>query len=310
MEEILKRKLGTTRFEITGYEADGCISKGRAYQTDNGIVFVKTNNNKEADLMFQGEYASLQAIEATKAVRVPHPIGNFSVGPYGEALVTEFLDFGNSSREFSSMLGTNLARMHLHNAKLLENETRASGYVGKTQENTGPMRKFGFHTTTCCGFIPHPNNWNDDWATFFIRNRLKVQVDRIIEEKGDREIVELWPRLERAAEKLLNDENELPALVHGDLWSGNWASTEDEPVIFDPASFYGTSEFEFGMINMSTAFKTDKEFHEAYHKLIPKRDGFGARTMLYELFHHLNHWNHFDGTYRASSLSLAHSLLC
>ncbi|KAI1707636.1 fructosamine kinase domain-containing protein [Ditylenchus destructor] len=263
MEEILKQKLGTTRFERTGCEADGCISKGRAYRTDNGIVFVKTNNKNGSDLMFQGEYASLQAIEATETVRVPHPIGNFSVGPYGEALVTEYLDFGQSPREFSSKLGANLARMHLYNAKRLESEARASGYVGRAQENEGGMRQFGFHVTTCCGFISQPNEWTDDWATFFIRNRLKVQVDRII-----------------------------------------------KVVIFDPASFYGTSEYEFGMINMSTGFKNDREFHEAYHKVIPERDGFGTRTKLYELFHHLNHWNHFDGSYKASALSLAKSLLC
>ncbi|KAI1721786.1 fructosamine kinase domain-containing protein [Ditylenchus destructor] len=294
MEDILKQKLGTARFERTGRGASGCISKGGAYTTDNGIVFVKTNHKKGSDLMFQGEFASLQAIEATGAVRVPHPIGNFSMGPYGEALITEYLDLSGPSQKFSAVLGTNLAKMHLHNAKCLENEARASGY-------------FGFHTATCCGFIPQPNDWTDDWTTFFIRNRLKVQVDRIIQERGDRDIVQLWSKLERAAERILKDENELPALVHGDLWSGNWASTEDEPVIFDPASFYGTSEYEFGIMIMFGGF--DRELNRAYHKLIPERAGFDTRTKLYELFHHLNHWNHFGGSYKASALSLANSLL-
>lgn len=34
----------------------------------------------------------------------------------------------------------------------------------------------------------------------------------------------------------------------------------------------------------------DKAFHTAYHKLIPKTTGFTQRVLLYQLFHHLNHW--------------------
>lgn len=46
MEAAVKRALGTTVFKSTGAGGGGCISKGSAYNTDNGVVFVKINNKK------------------------------------------------------------------------------------------------------------------------------------------------------------------------------------------------------------------------------------------------------------------------
>jgi protein-ribulosamine 3-kinase len=59
-------------------------------------------------------------------------------------------------------------------------------------------------------------------------------------------------------------------------------------VIFDPATFYGHSEYDFGIANMFGGFSPS--FYESYHKIIPKADGFSEREEIYELFHHLNHW--------------------
>lgn len=38
-----------------------------------------------------------------------------------------------------------------------------------------------------------------------------------------------------------------PCILHGDLWSGNIGSVDGHPSIFDPASYYGHSEAEFGI---------------------------------------------------------------
>ena len=45
-----------------------------------------------------------------------------------------------------------------------------------------------------------------------------------------------------------------PALLHGDLWSGNVAQAEGEPVIFDPASFYGHHEYDLAIGRMFGGF--------------------------------------------------------
>ena len=36
----------------------------------------------------------------------------------------------------------------------------------------------------------------------------------------------------------------MPSLLHGDLWGGNWGAVDGEPVIFDPAVYYGDREAE------------------------------------------------------------------
>jgi len=42
---------------------------------------------------------------------------------------------------------------------------------------------------------------------------------------------------------LLSQHEVVPSLVHGDLWSGNQATTQSgDPVIFDPATYYGDRE--------------------------------------------------------------------
>lgn len=98
----------------------------------------------------------------------------------------------------------------------------------------------------------------------------------------------------------------VPALLHGDLWSGNVAEYSTGPVIFDPASFYGHAEFELGIAGLFGGF--GKHFYSAYHEKIPKAPGFEKRHQLYQLFHYLNHWNHFGTGYRGSALRIMKEL--
>lgn len=128
--------------------------------------------------------------------------------------------------------------------KRFGDEAKISAYVVQTDvpEECLPTRRYGFPTDTCCGFLRQPNDWTPKWDEFFIRHRLQFQVNlleeagislfiwpTVIVKKGDRDIVELWPQLQLKAAELLRDQNEFPALVHGDLWSGNWGFSKDGP---------------------------------------------------------------------------------
>lgn len=99
----------------------------------------------------------------------------------------------------------------------------------------------------------------------------------------------------------------VPALLHGDLWAGNVAENNEEPIVYDPACFYGHSEFELAISLMFGGFP--KSFFTAYHKKLPKAPGFDRRQLLYQLFNYLNHWNHFGLEYRRPSLGTMHKLL-
>ena len=59
-------------------------------------------------------------------------------------------------------------------------------------------------------------------------------------------------------------------------------------VIFDPASFYGHSEYDLAISKMFGGFASS--FFDSYHKLVPQDGGFRRRLELYKLFHYLNHW--------------------
>ncbi|XP_011371951.1 fructosamine-3-kinase isoform X3 [Pteropus vampyrus] len=211
--------------------------------------------------------------------------------------------------EQASKLGDQVAELHLHNQKLRDKLREQESTVGRRAEGAVPQHvaKFGFHTVTCCGFIPQVNEWQDDWPTFFTRHRLQAQLDLIEKDYADREARELWSQLQVKIPDLFCGLEIVPALLHGDLWSGNVAEDDSGPIIYDPASFYGHSEFELAIALMFGGFP--RPFFTAYYQKVPKAPGFDRRLLLYQLFNYLNHWNHFGQQYRGASLSTMRKLL-
>ncbi|GFG35449.1 hypothetical protein Cfor_09107 [Coptotermes formosanus] len=295
MDELLKEVLGTVTLKKTGKGGGGCINEGEAYLIDTGTVFVKYNKKPQAREMFDGESDSLKAIAATHTVHVPKPLHVLDNPEGGAVLVLEYLDMKGLTR-YSRQLGEELARMHLHNAALGKKQKEEESYVGgqgtenEDEDENKPvyMSQFGFHTTTCCGYLPQDNTFCDDWPTFYARQRLEHQLKLIEKDYGDKEVRELWSRLQHKVPNFFKDLTIEPSLLHGDLWGGNVAESTTGPVVFDPASFYGHHEFELAIAGMFGGFNST--FYQAYHNLIPKAPGFEARHKLYQLYHYLNHW--------------------
>ncbi|XP_030646045.1 ketosamine-3-kinase [Chanos chanos] len=308
MEALLKKELGTSMLKATGHAGGGCISEGQSYDTDNGRVFVKINHKSQARQMFDGEMASLEAIVSTNTVRVPKPMKVIDLDFGGAVFVMEHVDM-RSLTKYAAELGERLADLHLYNKRQMDKQNREEQSIGKGsgQTATPVIDKFGFHVITCCGYIPQVNDWQDDWVKFFSQQRLQHQLSLVEESYGDREVRELWSQLQLKIPQLFADVEVVPALLHGDLWGGNIAECSDGPIVFDPASFYGHSEFELGIAGMFGGF--GGTFYNAYHKKIPKTPGFEKRQKLYQLFHFLNHWNHFGTGYRGSSLRIMKDLV-
>lgn len=91
LEQFLCSKLSTSVLRPLGHAGGGCISDARSYETDSGPIFVKYNTKSQvkvifrrgrgstpaysqAQLMFEGEAASLEAISKTNTLRVPKPL--------------------------------------------------------------------------------------------------------------------------------------------------------------------------------------------------------------------------------------------
>jgi fructosamine-3-kinase len=98
-----------------------------------------------------------------------------------------------------------------------------------------------------------------------------------------------------------------PSILHGDLWSGNIATVDGKPSIFDPAVYYGHHEADFGM---SWCAGFSPAFFEAYWSVIEKDEGgFEERKIMYQLYHILNHYNMFGGGYRSQAMGMLKQLL-
>ncbi|CAB4064087.1 FN3KRP [Lepeophtheirus salmonis] len=168
------------------------------------------------------------------------------------------------------------------------------------------VSKFGFHCQTCCGILPQKNEWNPDWISFYT-SKLQEQMDRIKVEQDDEEVEELWLKCKDKIPNLFAGITIKPSLIHGDMWSGNVKQLDDgTPVMYDAACFYGHHEYDLGIAGMFGGFSMS--FYDSYHEIIPKEPGFEKRHSLYQLFHYLNHWNHFGDGYRHGSISLMEKL--
>jgi fructosamine-3-kinase len=111
-----------------------------------------------------------------------------------------------------------------------------------------------------------------------------------------------------ALPQLLAGHNPQPALVHGDLWSGNAAVTQDgEPVILDPATYYGDREVDIAMTELFGRFPSS--FYAAYNAAYPLDAGYAQRKTLYNLYHIINHFNLFGGGYGAQANRMIDQLL-
>ena len=98
---------------------------------------------------------------------------------------------------------------------------------------------FGWDSSNYIGATPQKNTWEPDWATFFWNRRLLPQLRLAI----DLIPSSRWNRLEQSFFRLMDGHVPQPSFLHGDLWGGNAASiAENEPVVFDPASYFGDRE--------------------------------------------------------------------
>jgi protein-ribulosamine 3-kinase len=96
------------------------------------------------------------------------------------------------------------------------------------------------------------------------------------------------------------------SLLHGDLWAGNWGSVDGEPVIYDPAVYYGDRESDIAMTMLFGGF--GKSFYDAYKKSWPMAPGHEQRLKLYRLYHVLNHLNLFGRSYLGKAQNLLREL--
>ena len=241
--------------------------------------FVKTAGGRYAS-MIAAEADGLRALASTRAIRVPRVIAQIARNDTS-ALVLEWLDFG--SRRDGASLGRALATLH--------HAATPRGPAGEP---------FGWSRDNWIGGTPQPNDWTADWAAFFRDHRLAPQLERAARNGCGTDLQRDGERLLDRLPSLWRGHAPRPSLLHGDLWSGNAATlATGEPVIFDPAVYVGDREADVAMTELFGGFGAD--FYAAYRDAWRLDADYKVRRDVYNLYHILNHFNLFGGSYLAQA---------
>jgi len=259
----------------------GCINQGYAV-TGNGLIYFVKINQANQEAMFAAEALGLKQIHATKTIRVPEPIC-WGIAEKSSYLVLEWLEFGGGNSQSWEKMGQNLARLH----------------------QVSLSDRFGWHCNNTIGSTPQINTVSNSWADFFAHQRIGYQL-RLAKERGGN-----FPDEDQvipAISEILSQHQPHPSLVHGDLWSGNAAITVDgEPVILDPATYWGDREVDLAMTELFGGFPA--AFYRGYNDVFPLDAGYQKRKTLYNLYHILNHFNLFGGGYASQANRMLQEIL-
>jgi len=261
----------------------GDINSSYRLQADGVNWFIKLNRAALKE-MFAAEAAGLQELAATKTIRIPQVIqtGKFQQQAY---LLLEYIELSSLSRRSASLFGQQLAQLHR-------------------------LRQpwFGWHRDNTIGATPQFNSRYEKWPDFWREQRLGRQLQFAAANGANRATLNQAEKLLARSNEFFTDYQPQPALLHGDLWGGNAAADQQgNPVIFDPACYYGDREADLAMTELFGGFGQD--FYVAYQDDYPLDAGYPVRKTLYNLYHILNHFNLFGGGYLGQAGSMMGRLL-
>lgn len=260
----------------------GCISKTyRATSKAGKHWFVKTNR-PDQDAMFYAEYAALEALSNSQTIRIPQPLAAGS-NEFISYLIMEYIPLHADGNQHHA--GEKLAAMHQHTAEL-----------------------FGWQQDNTIGSTPQSNHQHTDWVAFWREERLLPQLNLAKDNGYTLPAYEQGLKLAEQFAVLFSNYTPASSLLHGDLWGGNLSFDADgNPVIYDPATYYGDRETDMAMTELFGGFSAD--FYSGYNAVTPLDPGYKTRKTLYNLYHILNHYNLFGEGYASQASSMTERLL-
>lgn len=245
--------------------------------------FIKRNAADKLD-MFAAEAEGLAALAEAKAIRVPEPIciGEAAGESY---IVMEYIHFGSGDADSHTCLGQQLAQLHRHSTD-----------------------KYGWYRDNTIGSTPQPNTQSRNWVDFLREQRLGFQFELADRKGAGSALASKANRLLSGLEFYFEEYEPEASILHGDLWSGNYAfDSENAPIIFDPAVYFGDRESDIAMTELFGGFQP--AFYAAYESMWPLDPGYVRRKKIYKLYHILNHFNLFGGGYAGQAESILDELL-
>ncbi len=271
---FLENQLGLGAYQSQQRLSGGDINEAYRINFSEASVFLKTKQKVDLDF-YQAEANGLKGLaKAEHSLGIPTVLAcdSFNAQAF---LILDYLEEGIKTPLFNSKFGQGLAQLH---------------------SNTSEA--FGWEQNNFIGSLDQLNTPAADWIEFYAMNRLEPLFAKVYDlgilTKSDRSaLFGLINELESIIPK------EAPALIHGDLWSGNYLCDSDSnPVLIDPAVYYGHREMDLAMMHLFGGFSP--EVFRSYEELKPLEPGFEDRLSIHQLYPLLVHLNLFGSSYLAS----------
>lgn len=273
LKEVIAEKLEVSSSSLHFHPVGGGSINETGRLTAHGQnFFCKINIASKFPQLFDKEAKALRYFSQHKMIRTPEVSHCFQTGAE-QVLIMEWINSGAKTHQFWKSFGRQLAASH-----------------------SISNRYFGWEEDNYMGSVEQPNAWTENWNSFFTTKRLmplahKCHQQNLLSSKH-------LQQLEGICEKLGEIfEPEAPALLHGDLWSGNFMCSEkEEPVFIDPAIYFGHRSVDLAMTTLFGGF--DKAFYEAYHHYFPLPRNYQEQWEVCNLYPLLIHLLLFGSGYR------------
>lgn len=283
LQETLRSLGDSSSIQSAQPVSGGCINNALRLETANARYLLKWNQDSLPG-MFSCEAAGLNLLAATKTVRVPAVLAVAEAnGDQPAYILLEWLE-GPPGAD-PARLGEQLAELHRCSQMPLPDKTGAI-----------PPAAYGLDHDNYLGVVRQYNGWYSDWATFYAEKRLIPQMELAI--KNGLLPPERRRRIERVIQRLpelLGKTDRVPSLIHGDLWGGNVIPSPDGLALIDPAVSFSDREAEIAYMDLFQGFS--QRLYEAYFHAWPLDPGYSDRRDLLNLYHLINHLNHFGEMY-------------